>query len=251
MTALPKKPTQAPMTRASIMRLLLPLPALAVLIGLGGWQLERRAWKNDLIARLEHGLSAPPSGYEPPRTNGESSLEFEHVRVRGEFLNAQTVKVLVPAPQSDRSRMADGYGYLLFTPLKFEKGIVFVNRGFVPQSLAGHAELFPEGVTTVTGIVRRPTTPRWFTPAPKPDERLFYDADIPAMAAAAGVKGNRAVTGEYIQAEPSAKAGEWPKARDPREFLAAIPNSHLQYALTWFGLAAAFLGVYGLYVARP
>ena len=70
------------------------------------------------------------------------------------------------------------------------------------------------------------------------------------MAKAAGLAGPGTVTSEYIEAEPSPQAGEWPKARNPRELLSAIPNRHLEYALTWFGLAAALLGVYGFFIAR-
>jgi surfeit locus 1 family protein len=70
------------------------------------------------------------------------------------------------------------------------------------------------------------------------------------MMNAAGLTGPETVTSEYIEAEPSKQASEWPKARDPHALLAAIPNRHLEYALTWFGLAAALLGVYGFVIAR-
>ncbi len=68
------------------------------------------------------------------------------------------------------------------------------------------------------------------------------------MGQAAGLA-PETVTGEYIEAEPSPLEAEWPRPRDPRKLLAAIPNRHLEYALTWFGLAAALAGVYAVFIA--
>jgi len=226
------------------------LGALSILIALGVWQLQRREWKNDLIARFAAALSKPPAAYSPPEAGHEAGREFMRVRVRGEFLGSGTVKLLIQTPEAAGARTRDSFGYLLFTPLKFEGGIVYVNRGFMPQSLEGAAAPLPPGETEVTGIVRLAARPGWFTPAPDPAKRLFFDADIPAMAAAAGIKPGEAIAGEYIEAEPVPGAGGWPLARAPRSLLTSIPNWHLEYALTWFGLAAALLGVYGVLMVR-
>jgi surfeit locus 1 family protein len=235
---------------SKLARTIAALGALCVLIALGIWQLERRAWKNDLVARLEQALASAPANYEPGRPGQEEAREFMRVRVRGEFQGPQTIKVLVPAPQAARARTQEGFGYQLFTPFGFEKGIVFINRGFVPGSLADKGLLAPEGEVTIIGIVRRAVTPQWFTPPPEPAKRLFYAADIPAMIAAAGLQGSRAVAYEYIEAETAGQAADWPLGRDPRDLLAAISNRHLEYALTWFGLAAVLAVVFGLSIAR-
>ncbi len=116
-------------SRASLT--ILALCAFGILIALGVWQLQRRLWKNDLVARFEAGLAQPPAAYAP------NAGEFSHVRVKGEFLNADTMKLLTPTPEAARGKAQEGFGYQLFTPMKFSGGIVFVNRGFVPQSLAG------------------------------------------------------------------------------------------------------------------
>jgi surfeit locus 1 family protein len=229
---------------------LFALGAFGILIALGVWQLDRRVWKNDLIARFEDALSKPPADYEPPRLNSEEGREFKRVKVSGVFHNSQMVRMLIATPQAARAYTQEGFGYLIFTPLEFENGTVFVNRGFVPLSIADAPPNIPSGKTTVTGIVRLPQKPGWFTPASDPVKRLFHTADIQAMAAAAGVGGNRVITAEYIEAEKASKAGEWPMGRDPRELLAAIPNSHLEYALTWFALAATLVAFSGFYIAR-
>jgi surfeit locus 1 family protein len=234
--------------RGRIVLTLFALGAFAILIALGLWQLQRRDWKNDLITRFEQALSKPPIPYEPPRTNAnERSREFTRVKASGTFEEAKTVKILVPAPEEARAQTQDGFGYLLFTPLKLGDGAVFVNRGFAPRSVADRGDI-KGGEATVTGILRLSEKPGWFLPAPDPAKRLFFSADIPEMIQAAGV-GPGTVVSEYIEAEPSPQASEWPKARDPHELLAAIPNRHLEYALTWFGLAGALAGVYGFFIA--
>jgi surfeit locus 1 family protein len=233
---------------------ILALGAFGILISLGVWQLQRRAWKNDLLARLEYGLSAPPVPYEEPRGSdkaGTNAQEFRRVKVQGRFLNGETLKVLAATPETMRAETADGFGYLFFTPLKFADGIVIVNRGFVPMGLADNLDKNGGNEEqTITGIIRQPQKPGWFMPAAQPEKRLFYSADIPAMAAAATSGKGGIIATEYIEADTAGNEGRWPKGRDPRTLLDSIPNRHLEYALTWFGLAAALAGVSGFYIAR-
>ncbi len=226
------------------------LCAIAILIWLGVWQLQRRDWKNGLLTRFETALIKPPAAYNPERPASPKEREFMRVRVKGEFLDADTVRLMAAAPEAARAQSREDFGYLLYAPLKFKGGVVFVNRGFVPLSLAGSPGLFPEGETEVTGIVRLSQKPGWLSPPANAAKRLFYAADIPAMAAAAGLKGDEVIESEYIQAEAAANAPQWPQARDPKELLASIPNDHLEYAFTWFGLAAAAAGVFGVYIVR-
>jgi surfeit locus 1 family protein len=234
--------------RSRVLLTVFALGAFAILIALGIWQLQRREWKNDLVARFEAALSKPPVAYEPPPPNAnEAAREFTRVSASGEFLDAQTVKMLVPAPDPMRAESGDGFGYLVFTPLKIGGAAVFVNRGFAPRQ-AVDAGAIRGGAASVTGILRVSQEPGLFTPPPDLAKRLFFSADIPAMAQAASVAG--AVLGEYIEAEPAHGADGWPKPRDPRDLLASIPNRHLEYALTWFGLAAALAVVYGFVIAR-
>jgi surfeit locus 1 family protein len=236
--------------RSRILQILTALAAFSVLIALGVWQMERRAWKNGLITRLEAALSAPPAIYDPAQTEDAAPPEFMLVKLKGELLSARTVRILTPTPESARTRTREGFGYLIFTPLKSARGIVFVNRGFVPQSLADSIPPVPEGETEITGLVRLPIPPGWFTPQPEPAKRLFFAPDIPGMAAAAGLPSGQAIVSEYIEAVPAPGAAEWPLPRDPRVLLASIPNRHLEYALTWFALAVAFAAIAGAAIRR-
>jgi surfeit locus 1 family protein len=235
--------------KSRVVLTLVTLAAFGLLIALGVWQLQRRDWKNDLLARFEQALSKPPIPFEPPPNANERTREFARVTATGTLEDAKTVKLLVPTPEAVRARTQDGFGYLLFTPLRLSNGVVFVNRGFVPRSAADRGDI-KGGEATVTGILRLSEKPSWFLPAADLAKRLFFSADIPEMASTAGISGPGTVASEYIEAEPSKQASEWPKARDPHELLAAIPNRHLEYALTWFGLAAALAGVYGFFIAR-
>ncbi len=235
--------------KSRVVLTLFTLAAFGILIALGVWQLQRRDWKSDLIARFEQALSKPPIPYEPARNINERMREFARVTATGTLEDARTVKLLVPTPEAVRGQTQDGFGYLLFTPLRLNNGAVFVNRGFVPRSVGDRGDI-KGGEATITGILRLSENPGWFMPAPDLAKRLFFSADIPEMVDAAGLSRPGTVISEYIEAEPSKQMGEWPKARDPHELLVAIPNRHLEYALTWFGLAAALAGVYGVFIAR-
>ncbi len=238
--------------RKTLLLATLTLCALAVLIALGVWQLRRLSWKTDLIARLEHGIETAPVPYAPPAaSNEEAGREFKHVRLTGRFHIANSVKRYTPTPEAARVATKEGFGYLIFTPVEADGRTVFVDRGFVPASQADQViAKQPETIATVTGLIRLSEKPGLLTPQADPQKREFFAADIPAMAAAVHEDEAKMIMGEYIEADATPNPGGWPLGRDPRSLLAAIPNSHLEYALTWFGLAAALIGVFIVYIAR-
>ncbi len=244
----PQTPPAVPRGRLSFA--VAALIAFGILIALGVWQLERRAWKNSLIARFEAALSQPPVTYDPSQPAGAGAREFMHVVARGEFLNVPPAKMLIPTPEAARAHTREGFGYLIFAPFRTGKTVIFVNRGFVPQNLAGDPSLSGKGPPEVAGIIRLSERPNWFIPAPDPARKLFFAADIGAMASAAGLTGSEIETAEYIQAEPSKAEVQWPLPRDPHELVASIPNRHLEYALTWFGLALTLAAMSGVYILR-
>jgi surfeit locus 1 family protein len=229
------------------------LLGFCVLVALGIWQVRRLEWKTDLLSRLEQAINTPPSPYAPPLSGeNEHSREFRRVRVTGLLDTANSVRRFSPTPEAARAKTSEGFGYEIFTPLEFDNHMVFVDRGFVPESEA-RAVIAASGdkTATIIGIIRMSEQPSWLTPAADEQRKVFYSADIPSMAAAAHRDGAGAVTGEYIEADATPNPGGWPLGRDPRELLAAIPNRHLEYALTWFGLAATLLGFFIVYTIRP
>ena len=135
-------------------------------------------------------------------------------------------------------------GYFVYTPLKLAGGeYVFVNRGFVPEGRLG--EIKPaSGPATVSGFLRAAEARGSFTPADLPANREFYTRDPAAIAASLGLG---AAAPFYLEAERQGDGLTPPAGVDARELIARIPDNHLSYALTWFGLALTLIGVFAAF----
>jgi surfeit locus 1 family protein len=234
----PAEPT--PRRRGLLIPGILLLGALAVLIALGTWQLERREWKEALIAELDRKLSTPPVDL-PPRERwpqlDAAADEFRRVKFAAAFLPDQ--EALVYTSGSSLRRDVSGPGYWVLSPARLSAGgIVVVNRGFVPegkQDPKTRAEGQPSGVVEVVGAMRWPEPRGTFTPNDQPDKNLWFARDPAVMAAAKGW-GN--VAPFYIDQEAPPATGDLPKVGPLKP---SLPNNHLQYAVTWYGLALVFL----------
>ncbi|HEX2137388.1 MAG TPA: SURF1 family protein [Microvirga sp.] len=224
------------------------LVALGVLVALGTWQLQRKAWKEDLIARIEARAHGEPGAILPeeawPSWRAEAD-EFRRVRVTGTFLHEHEAPVHGLAPAE---RGAPVQGFYLFTPLRLPSGaVVLVNRGFVPSALrdpASRPESQPPGEATVTGIVRAPEARNWFTPADAPALNRWFARDPQAIAVARGL--DRAAP-FYVEADATPNPGGWQRGGQTR---LDLPNNHLQYALTWYGIALTLVGVVAAFMWR-
>jgi len=214
------------------------LSALIVLVclGLGAWQVQRLYWKEGLIAARAAAVDAPPIA--PPETaEAARTMEFRHVVDEGAFLNDKELFVGATAESGT-------IGYHVLTPLREAGGrIVFVNRGYVPAELKDPAKRQAgelAGPVRVNGLLRLPPDgkPNWFLPDNRPDLNYWFWVDLPAMAKADGVAN---VAPFYIDADATPNPGGWPKGGVTR---LALPNDHLQYAITWFGLAIAMAVIY-------
>lgn len=218
----------------------------AVLLGLGFWQLERRIWKEELIARVEVRTRAPeaslPAESDWHKVTADRD-EYRRVRANGRFRHER--EALVFTTLSGRKGRASGPGYFVLTPLEHADGsIVIVNRGFVPNERrdpATRREGQIAGAVTVTGLLRMPEAAIWVTPRNEPARGLFFVRDPQAIAAAYGLARTAPFT---IDADTTPNPGGLPQGGDTRlEF----PANHLQYAMTWFGLAAALFGVFTVF----
>jgi surfeit locus 1 family protein len=217
--------------------------AFAVLVSLGLWQLDRKAWKEQLIATISQRLSAPPVALPaaaawPQLTAAHD--EFLRVAATAEFLHDREARVYTVG-----SSMRDGPagpGYWIFTPARLGDGaIVMVNRGFVPegrQDPATRADSQLAGQVNLVGVLRWPEAPGLFTPAADPARNLWFSRDSDAMAAVKGVS----AAPFYLELESPQPPGGLPRTG---RLHAVLPNNHLGYAITWLGLAAVLTGVYG------
>ncbi len=215
------------------------IPALlvfVVLIGLGTWQLQRKAWKEGLIAALDAQLAAPLVALPPPAA--WSSLdpqraEYRRVTVGVEFDNRKEALIFA-APSTFRPDVTSP-GYWVFTPARLADGsVVMVNRGFVPegrQDPISRPEGQLPGPLRIVGVMRWPEGRHWFTPNDEPAHNLWFTRDPQAIAAA---KGLGPVAPFYVEQESPAPPGGLPQ---PGKLVVKLPDNHLQYALTWYGLA--------------
>ncbi|MGA2568363.1 MAG: SURF1 family protein [Pseudolabrys sp.] len=224
------------------------LAGVAILIGLGIWQLDRKVWKENLIAtvtaRLERAPADLPAPANWPRLTPAAD-EYARVTFPAEFLAGQ--EALVYTAGSAFRPDVQGAGYWVFAPARLPGGsIVLVNRGFVPadrKDPATRAQGAPRGMVDIVGVMRWPEARGIFTPADELQNNLWYLRDSTAIAAA---KKWDTTAPFYIEQEAPVPPGGLPK---PGKLAVTLPDNHLQYAITWFGLALALAGVYVVWLA--
>ncbi|PDT85484.1 SURF1 family protein [Sinorhizobium sp. BJ1] len=226
--------------------LLLVAIALVVLVSLGTWQVERLQWKEALIAAIAERRSAPPVSLD----------EIEAMAAGGEDIDYRTTIVSgVYDHRKERHFFATHggrTGYYVFTPLMLADGrALFVNRGFVPfekKDAAARPEGQVTGSMTINGLARPRLSEKPSSLVPDNDiaKNIFYWKDLDAMARAAGIAADRVVP-FFVDADATENPGGLPIG-GVTQF--DLPNNHLQYALTWYGLAGALVVVSGTYLYR-
>ena len=214
---------------------LMTLVMLAVLVGLGVWQVQRLAWKTALLAAINRAEAAPAAPLPP------HPAAFEKVRVRGRF--RADLRALYGADVRDTAE-GPQMGAGLLVPLERGDGPpILVDRGWVPLSRR-QAIAIPSGEISVEGYVRPAVQPGLFSASDDPVRRHFYTLDPAAIGSALGVTGLAPFTLVAMGPPPPE---HYPI---PAHHLPRPPNNHLSYAITWFGLAAALLVVFAVWANR-
>lgn len=223
------------------------LACLGILIGLGVWQLGRKSEKEALIGRIvERSRQEPPAPLPAFDGWNAEADEFRRVVARGVLLHDKETLVhgLAPGEVPGRARQ----GFYVVTPLEREDGsFVLVNRGFVPTERGppgSRKEGQVAGQTAVAGMLRASERRALFVPEPKPERGEWFHRDIAGIAAAKSLSG---VAPYMIEADASPNPGGWPRGGQLR---VDLPNNHLQYAFTWFGIAACLIGVFSAFAWR-
>ncbi|WP_158815678.1 SURF1 family protein [Methylocapsa sp. S129] len=225
---------------------LFALVGLAGLLWLGFWQLDRLAWKENLIAEVQARVAAPPVE-APPEADwaklAPNDYEYRHVRLSGVYELGRQVFVF-RALDNPHGRFS-GPGYLVLTPLRLADGpVVIVNRGFIPNDQKARFAAQSDkasGETVVTGLMRASEPRTWFTPPDDAAHGQWFTRDPGAIAAALKLERAAPFT---IDADATGSPGDLPQGG---ETILAFPNNHLGYAFTWFGMALALAGVFCAY----
>lgn len=253
---MPSNPTAPGLQARRLRQAVLAVVGIALFLGfiaLGTWQVQRRAWKLALIERVDqrvHAAPVPlPSRSEWPQVSA-ASHEYLPVTAQGRWLPEKTVLT--------QALTELGSGFWVMTPLQLADGAqVLVNRGFVPQEqraqwLATPLPAPAPSTATVQGLLRMSEPDGGFLRTNAPAEQRWYSRDIAAIGRALQLP---QVAPFFIDAglppAPGAAAAQAADTRWPRAGMTVVrfSNSHLVYALTWYGLALMVAGA-GWYVAR-
>jgi cytochrome oxidase assembly protein ShyY1 len=231
-----------PLRRRLLVPGLLTLTGLAILLSLGVWQMQRKTWKEALVATLERRLAAsavdlPDPASWPKLTQADH--EFTRVKARVSFADARPAWVYTGTSQLRPD--VKGPGYFVFVLAKLPGGeTIVIDAGFTPQMqhppLAGTAE--------ITGFLRWPEKPGLFVADHDASGDTWFVRDHLAMAR---TRGWGPVAPFYIDLESPTPVQGLPK---PGPITVHLRNDHLGYALTWFGLAAVLAAVFGVWVGR-
>jgi surfeit locus 1 family protein len=195
------------------------LLVIAALLALGTWQVRRRAWKLDLIAQVDARLRAAPVA--APTTAGPGDA-YRRIVATGRFIAGRDSFV--------QASTVRGPGWWVLTPLRTSGRTILVNRGYVPKRIVRPAST---AVVTVTGLLRLSEPRGGFLRSNDPAADRWYSRDVAAIAARRGLG---PVAPYFIDADATPRTAPG----DPIGGLTVVrfPNSHLVYALTWYGLAA-------------
>lgn len=234
------------MSRSTLVILLAVMAGLAVLCALGSWQVQRLYWKEGLLAKIDERIAAEPRPLAEIVIMQQAGQDIEYmpVHLRGRFLHEHE--------QHFFATHKGASGWYIYTPLELAdgSGVVFVNRGFVPydrKDVALRAEGQVTGEAEIIGLARSAPGEKPSAVVPNNDleKNIYYWKDLSNMSAQAGFKMSGKVLWLFVDADDAPNPGGLPVGGVT---MIDLPNNHLQYAITWFGLALALLGVGGRFL---
>jgi cytochrome oxidase assembly protein ShyY1 len=230
------------------------LAMVALFAGLGVWQLQRRAEKHALIAALTERLAAAPEALpQPSQWNALTPGKDEFRRVVFSATYQALADAMVYSSGSAVREDIAGPGTWAFLPAGLPTGdTVVINAGFVPNTMQDRgvedravARLIAREPVMLTGYIRFPESAGALTPPENLTKRLWFTRDHQAMARALGWGGNgQKLAPFYIDLELPVPSSGVPK---PGPLEVHLKDDHLQYAITWFGLAGAVVIAFGVW----
>ena len=217
--------------RRTLFLLIIGLGGAAILISLGVWQVQRLAWKQAIIADINARITATPVAL--PEAVDSLTDAYLPITADGVIEDGE-IHVLV-------SQKDIGAGYRIIAPFQLQDGRqIMVDRGFALATAKDTERAL--GPATVIGNLQWPQETDGFTPAPDMKANIWFARDVGAMAAQLQTLPILLVARSSSLPEPGISALPVDTAR--------IPNDHLQYAITWFSLAAIWLGMSLFFLRR-
>ncbi|WP_419740947.1 SURF1 family protein [Ruegeria sp.] len=214
--------------RRTLFLLIFSLAGLGVLLWLGTWQVQRLAWKQEILSEIDSRIAAEPVPL--PQQVSEDEDKYLPVTVSGDMEPGE-IHVLVSVKQV-------GAGYRIIQSFSTQDRTILVDRGFVPTTAKQTDRL--TGPMEVTGNLHWPDEIDSYTPDADIDSNIWFARDVPNLAAALGTEPI------LLIARSQTDLGVTPLPVDT----AGIPNDHLQYAITWFGLALVWAVMTGYFLWR-
>src|SRR5882757_3915606 len=228
---------------------------VATCVALGVWQLQRRLEKHALISALNERLAAAPEALPAPsQWHALTPARDEFRRVSFTATYAKLPDAMIYSSGSAVREDVSGPGTWAFLPARLPDGAtVVINAGFVPNTMQERAQqdravtpLVTGAPVTLTGYLRFPEAAGVLTPPENIAKRLWFTRDHQAMARAHGwAEAGRPVAPFYIDLEAPVPASGTPK---PGSLQVHLKDDHMQYAITWFGLACAMVIAFGVWM---
>jgi len=217
------------------------VPAILILLSLSIWQLNRYFWKLDLLQNVADQMAQEAEAYP----EGDVDLKkwiYRRVALTGTFDHAKEIHLFAHTIKGLK-------GFQVITPFTLANtdAVILVNRGWVPERLKDadrRAEGNVIGELTVTGVIRAPWTKSYdFLPASNSETNVWLYGELDQMAAHLKLT----VKPVFVELDDLDVPGGWPKGGQTR---VSVPNNHIEYSITWFGLALAMAVIYGIYGRR-
>lgn len=214
--------------KPQLVPLIFIIVAEIVLLSLGGWQVQRLAWKNAQVAEIEAAQNLPALGNLPDSVDG---LLYRKVMLTGSFQYDKVLHLI--------GRQQGGFaGYFMLTPFVLDDDgrVILVNRGFAPVGKESRVG----GLQTVEGVIRPVREKRFFAPENVPEKNVWFYEDIKAISKAVGAE----ITPVVVEAVGKVPSGTYPIPSDGK---IQMRNDHLGYAITWFSTAIIGLVMFAFY----
>lgn len=233
--------------RAGVLFFIAVSLALVALIVLGNWQVSRLVWKEQLVSTISSRMKQPTITIDEALALWQHAGDVDYVPVRVRGIFNHQIEQHYLATHGGQS------GWYVYTPLELDDGrLLVVNRGFVPYSLkepSSRPWQPVEGIVELNGLARNPLyeKPGWVVPDNAPGDQIWYWKDFTSMSEAMALDKDRLVPFFLDAGSAHTNDDKGPIGGVTR---VELPNNHLQYAVTWYGLAGALVVVAGFFVWR-